>query len=109
MKTLLWLDDVRVPSMYIGNPIGYNVVWVKSYEEFIQHIKHYGVPDIVYFDHDLGTEKSGYDAAKFLGEWCEEEKIPLPQYNSQSANPIGKKAIFDYLESVERFLNKQNS
>ena len=48
------------------SPIGRNVniVWVKSYIEFINYIKKHGLPDAICFDHDLSDyehleEKTG--------------------------------------------------
>ena len=58
MKTLLWLDDVRDPFQndWINfSPIGKNVgvVWVTTYQEFVDWIMIHGLPDAICFDHDL--------------------------------------------------------
>ena len=114
---VLWLDDMRNPFSaqwmnYIdrtrlyseryehymkGNlsntPIGEIYNWVKSYCEFVEWIKTNGVPDVVYFDHDLGEGKSGYDAAKYLIDYCIEHQIAAPEYHIQSSNPVGKANI----------------
>lgn len=75
MKTLLWLDDIRNPNTNdwlnfscLQQPI--NVVWVKTYEEFIEFININGLPDGVNFDHDLGV------------------KYPNEVYESESAREI---------------------
>ena len=92
MKTLLWLDDVRIPSEYtvfwaIPPMEASNVVWVKNYDEFIDYINKNGLPDAINFDHDLADivytergaismmasswhEKTGYDCAKWLVDYC---------------------------------------
>lgn len=52
----LYLDDLRsVPKGFI---------LVRSYTEFIFYIQQNGLPDFISFDHDLGTDKSGFDCAK---------------------------------------------
>lgn len=121
MKTLLWLDDTRDP--YAGtwtedySPLiyPYTLVWVKSYKEFISYVKENGLPDAICFDHDLGDvveqlarsngkskkdartlkqkEKTGHDCAKWLVDYCLDNKQKLPLWNVQSANPVGKENI----------------
>lgn len=124
MKTLLWLDDIRDPfkdDWLVFSPITPDkVVWVKSYQEFKDYIIDNGLPDAICFDHDLGMdvaiearengmskrrsrklkqeEKTGYDCAKWLVWWCQENRLPLPLYNIQSANPVGKENIDMYLK-----------
>ena len=104
MKKLLWLDDVRNPfeggGLSIYSPIRkpFETVWVKSYTEFTQWITNNGLPDAICFDHDLGDNreieiKSGMDCAKWLIEYCLDNKLKLPLYNIQSANPAGKENI----------------
>ena len=130
-KTLLWLDDYRDPfdnSMdWISfSPIGRNVTieWVTSYDEFVNYITKNGLPDAICFDHDLSdfqafksgypdlmadvpmpeTEKTGYDCAKWLVNYCLDNNVKLPQYAIQSANPVGKENIDKLLKSFNRFL-----
>ena len=127
MGVLLWLDDVRDPmdgDWLVFSPIEqpFEVVWVKTFAGFITHIKCYGLPDGICFDHDLGLpnqlkwrekgkskresrilakkeEKTGYDCAKWLVEYCIDNNKPLPLYNIQSANPVGKENIDGLLKS----------
>lgn len=116
----LYLDDMRFPKSD-----GWTIV--RSYDEFVYHIKLHGLPNEISFDHDLGKDdeirniatgmskrqaralkkeiKSGYDCAKFLGEYCIENQLPLPLWNVHSANPVGKENIEMYLKNVERHLN----
>ena len=71
MKTLLFLDDVRVPSMVLHYdpvtaqkaPFKNNDIWdvVKDYNEFTKYILNYyntnkKLPDLISFDHDLADE-----------------------------------------------------
>ncbi len=100
MKTLLWLDDVRDPNTndwLVFSPIEspYKVYWVKDYREFVDWIVSNGLPYAICFDHDLGDtdDLTGYDAAKWLVNYCIDSNKELPKYNIQSANPVGKDNI----------------
>ena len=120
MKTLLWLDDSRDPSKddWLNfSPIGKDVevIWVKSYIEFVDYIMVYGLPTAICFDHDLGEDVviaqiiigmsksnarkfkketlSGMDCAHWLVKYCMITKQLIPLYNIQSANPVGKENI----------------
>ena len=128
-RTLLWLDDVRNPVerdwlvfSHIGRDV--DVVWVKSYFEFTTWIEKNGLPDAICFDHDLGEDesiervkrglskrqvrilkkeaKSGMDCAKWLVEYCIDNKLSLPKYNIQSANPVGKENIDSLLKNFTK-------
>jgi len=134
MKTLLWLDDIRDPLANNGewlvfSPIEqpYDVMWVKSYDEFTTYIIMNGLPTAICFDHDLGQDVanetvsngmskrqsriqkretlSGFDCTKWLVEYCMDNNKKLPKYNIQSANPVGKDNINgllqNYLKNVE--------
>jgi hypothetical protein len=112
---LLWLDDVRNPhedGWLVFSPITPNkVVWVKKYHEFVSWITENGLPDGICFDHDLSDihinkstykEMTGYDCAKWLVNYCIDNNKPLPLYNIQSANPVGKANIDAYLKHYIR-------
>lgn len=131
MKKLLWLDDIRDPNTndwLVFSPIEqpYECIWVKSYNEFINWITKNGLPDGICFDHDLGNdvainarekgmtkkkarqlkqvEKTGFDCAKWLVEYCMDNHKQLPVYNIQSANPVGKENIDGILKSYNKFI-----
>ena len=105
--TLLWLDDERDPAdqrwqTYFPVPDA-EIVWVKTYDAFVKWVDQNGLPDAICFDHDLGEQdKNGFDAAKWLTAFCLEHHKPLPAWNIQSANPIGKENIISILRSFER-------
>lgn len=110
MKKLLWLDDIRNPlenDWLIFSPIEqpFKCIWLKSYNEFTKWITNNGLPDAICFDHDLGCdsqeieEKTGYDCAKWLVDYCIDNNLKIPLYNIQSANPIGKDNINNLLKS----------
>ena len=88
MKTLLWLDDFRNPADYLTGE--YDITCVKNYDEFCTFLNEHGLPDIICFDHDLGEEKSGYDCAKFVVNYCQKYNLDSPQYDIQSLIIVGK-------------------
>lgn len=108
MKTLLWLDDYRNPfenDWLNFSPIGkdVDVIWVKSYEEFIEYLNNQQLPDAICFDHDLGEEKTGYDCAKYLVDLCMNMKLKLPKWNCQSANSVGRYNIDCLLNNYKKY------
>jgi len=129
MKVLLWLDDNRDPhtnNRLENSPISqpFKVVWLKNYNEFVEWIKLNGLPDGICFDHDLDDahyniymfvsedaynthykefkEKTGYDAAKWLIDYCIDNEKKLPLYNVHSFNPVGKKNIKTILSNFAK-------
>lgn len=110
----------------------YEVFWLKSYDEFVEYISKNGIPDAICFDHDLGNkidpdadlmfyngeissfsllsydndEKTGYDCAKWLVEYCLDNNLMIPPYSIQSMNSIGKKNIDDLLKNFIKNINK---
>lgn len=109
-KKILIIDDIRsdfdvLPGMKAeGSNLLYaalednvprdNIVIVRSYDMGILMLQHF-TWDILYLDHDLGGEKTGYDIIKFI-----EEMVHTGYYQVSpndivcvSANPSGKKRI----------------
>ncbi len=139
----LFLDDERNPAdvtwVAIYNHAPFEVV--RSFDEFVNFITQFGIPDFVTFDHDLadthykamanvevepgqkckiwmpdeegglnmsvdyGTEKTGYDCAKWLVDFCIDTGTKFPKYMVHSMNPIGKKRINDYIEWAKEKTN----
>lgn len=119
----LYLDDIRTPKTE-----GWDIA--RSYDEFVNYIETNGIPDVISFDHDLSkehtkyyfdngghenppnpmeakfVEKTGYDAAKWLCNYCWENGLPLPDCNVHSANPVGSDNIRFLLSNYEKKLNK---
>lgn len=131
LKKLIWLDDYRNPfenngEWLVFSPLKqpFETIWVKNYNEFCNWITKNGLPDGICFDHDLGLvghiervnegmskrkskvfkqeEKTGMDCAKFLVEYCMDNDLPLPLYNIQSANPVGKENINSLLTNFKK-------
>lgn len=106
-KRVLWLDDSRNPKYFNGGYLYdnyYEVVWVKNYDEFVDSVKTKDF-DKVFFDHDLGMGKNGYDCAKFLVDYCLGNKKPIPDCWSQSSNPAGRESIMKYIEDAKKKLS----
>jgi hypothetical protein len=131
----LFLDDERVPSKVTWTAIPL-VPWVivRSYETFVSHIKKYGLPKIVSFDHDLADEhyaryheaneltgifryeglsvKTGLEAAQWMVRYCEENNLPSPECYYHTRNQFGeanmRKVINNFKLSREKNTNKKD-
>lgn len=110
-KILLWLDDYRNPlskdiDWLVFSPIGRDceIHWVKDYYQFTNWITRIGLPTGICFDHDLGENESGYDAAKWLIEYCQFNNKELPLWSCQSANPVGKDNINSILNNYKKII-----
>lgn len=123
----LFLDDVRVPLdclIYVSNPEDYkknDFDIVRCYDEFVEYIEKNGLPDLISFDHDLAdehynpsnwnsyqsyVEKTGYDAAKWLVEYCLDKNLDIPQILIHSMNPVGRKNIESIFRNYMKYKNK---
>lgn len=89
-----------------------NFVWVKNIYQFIEYIEKNGVPPFISFDHDLNNRgggeglsdeqklnNNGVNCAKWLVEFCKENKINLPKFYVHSANPKHGPEINNVLNS----------
>lgn len=136
MSYHLFLDDDpnRIPHKlaWIELPL---VEWtiVRNYNDFVATIKKRGLPTTVSFDHDLADEhyveytaahdkdspsfgkirydqlkeKTGYDAAKWLAQFCVDNNTPIPLYYIHTLNPVGRMNIFSVLESARQVMAKE--
>ena len=112
----LFLDDNRNPYDVFKNTIDpiyeENETWVivRDYHQFINLIQRVGVPKLVSFDHDLTQDhylsenqsnidynslkdNTGYDAARWLIDYCENKEVKLPEIRVHSSNLEGKRNI----------------
>lgn len=109
---ILWLDDIRVPDEFKVQYgiISDEIIWVKNYYDFIDWIKINGLPDMIAFDHDLGdvseNEKTGFSAAKWLVEYCLDNKKKLPDWIILSANTVGAENINCLLKNFKKHSNE---
>ncbi|MES2418295.1 MAG: cyclic-phosphate processing receiver domain-containing protein [Bacteroidota bacterium] len=119
MKTYyLLLDDVRNTNQifeYTKQKVFLTHNWtiVKTYKEFITCIINNGLPEFISFDHDLGEEsmingeeKSGYDCAKWLIDFCITKQVNLPANCCHSMNPVGSANIQGLLNNYAKFCLK---
>lgn len=54
---------------------------------------------------DYGEEKTGYDCAKWLVEYCANNKVKFPDYKVHSMNYIGGERIKFYIENAKKHLD----
>jgi hypothetical protein len=123
----VFLDDYRNPSdvTWVTLP-SVNWMIIRSYDAFVDIITKKGrLPEFVAYDHDLAdshynvfhsidengrltidydkfNEKTGYDCAKWLVDYCMEKGIKHPPYTVHSMNPVGAKNIISYVESYNK-------
>ena len=119
---ILWLDDLRNPYIDLEGSVPKEkgvVEWVLNYEQFVQWIEKFGLPEIISFDHDLADEhytpedliskeyqeKTGMDCAKWLVEYCMDNDKHLPKFYVHSANPVGADNIKGLLENYAKHSN----
>lgn len=120
----LFLDDIRNPKEVTWERIPFGVQWdiVRNYDKFVKTVEEKGLPVFVTFDHDLADEhypkssedylkgvdsskfreKTGFDCAKWMVEYCEENALPFPEFRCHSMNPVGKKNIVSYIASYKK-------
>lgn len=109
MTYYLFLDDERSPAdvTWIALPTRQPTI-VRSYVEFVACVERYGVPDFVSFDHDLADahipERTGYDCAKWLVEYCADTGARFPDYTVHSMNPLAAGKIDGYVASARQHL-----
>ena len=131
--THLFLDDFRNPHdcmSYMPYRIGTHAAmytqqeWsiVKNYDEFTKWITLNGLPEMVSFDHDLADEhyspamcgdaadyptefeeKTGLDCAKWLVDYCIDNKLDFPCFEVHSMNPVGSDRIRNYIQDYIKF------
>lgn len=124
----IFLDDLRTLDMIYPKADPKDWVIVRDFYQFVNYIQKHGLPDFISFDHDLGfehtkyyfengghdsppdplnanfKEKTGYDAAKWLCEFCLDNDLKLPRYFVHSHNPVGAANIKAYLENFKKHL-----
>lgn len=91
----------------------------RNYEQFVvaveRYYKHIGkAPELICFDHDLDAEhydpdykgdykeKTGFDCAKWLCEFCAENDLKFPPYIIHSMNPVGAANIESIIQSFKK-------
>ena len=95
MHYKLFLDDERLPP---------DDSWIvaTSFNHAVKTVKVFGCPQVISFDHDLGTGKTGMDFAKWLINQALDNPDFIPDgfsYSIHSANPVGAENIRGLLEN----------
>lgn len=121
----LFLDDERQPKniKWIDIPLGPYLI-ARNYNQFVEMVEQLGVPSFISFDHDLADEhykavhhpelakdfkeKTGADCAKWMIEYCLENKIKIPDYTVHSMNINGKENIISIMESGKKIEEMEN-
>lgn len=118
-KGLLFLDDIRYPIEayhYTKQDVFLRNDWyiVRNYKQFIDRILENGLPEMISFDHDIAdenylqldsqqfVERTGYDCAKWLVEYCMDNGADLPEFYCHSMNPVGKENIESLLKNFKK-------
>ena len=110
MSYNLFLDDNRDPCSFLNDTRTWYIV--RNYNQFVEVITTKGLPDLISFDHDLAdehyanpndydkfVEKTGYDCAKWLIEYCMRTNQPLPEWQIHSFNVGGMMNIHSILST----------
>lgn len=121
IRKWLFLDDNRDAPPHLNRVFDV----VRSYDEFVEFIETYGVPELISFDHDLSPEhtayffenggfknppdpvhqlfqtKTGYDCAVWLIEYCEVEGKKISKVLVHSHNPVGSKNILNLISQYQ--------
>ncbi len=103
-EKIIWLDDIREPISLLedGTYKESDIRICRNYSQFVEAIQKDGLPEIICFDHDLGEEKTGYDCAKFVVDYCIKNKVKLPQWYIQSMNIVGSLNINGLLKNYKK-------
>ena len=132
MQYNLFLDDERFPKSVTWEPLPL-VEWVivRNYHEFVKKIKEDGLPLRISFDHDLSyddqmagitneggnnwvidysklKERSGYECASWLTQYCHDRNLEFPEYFVHTMNPVGKCNIHGIINSYKRVYEERN-
>lgn len=114
----LFLDDTRKVSdvTWLELP---KVKWlmVKNYNQFVDVIEEYDLPEIVSFDRDLDDEhykpytwnnpqylykeKTGEDCLRWLMNFCETNKRDFPQCYVHTQNPVARLRMFGAIKDFK--------
>lgn len=95
---VLFLDDERTP------PPG--AILCRDAGEAVRLVET-GSIKVISFDHDLGTQKTGYDVALRIKKLVEQGRISLPEWHIHAGSPEGRKKIKAVMESAVRFAKQK--
>lgn len=93
----IFLDDVRLPTPNLGE-----VIVIRDAKTAMDLVKT-GKVKFISFDHDLGTELTGYSVAMLIEEMVFMGEISCPEWCIHSANPVGREKIKMAMRAAEIF------
>jgi hypothetical protein len=108
----VYLDDIRNPTQTY--PATLNTQWTiaRNYNEFVKVLNEKGLAEFYSFDADLADEhynpdiphseykeKTGYEALKYLVNYCMDRKITLPPCKVHSMNPVARENMNNYIRN----------
>ena len=93
----IFLDDIRLPSDNLGE-----VIVVRDAKTAMDLVNT-GKVTWISFDHDLGTDLTGYDVAMLIEEMVFMGDIRCPDWDIHSANPVGRERIRIAMTAAESF------
>ena len=101
MYTMRWATNCKMNSA--------SIAIVDTYEKGVYELTH-NEYDELWLDHDLGSNKTGYDIAVILEHRAVSGLYVPPVIGCHSANPVGRKRIIQVINSIERLkLNDSQS
>ena len=92
----VFLDDLRDP------PPGEEWIVCRTAQEAMDLVRA-GRVTFISFDHDLGTELTGYDVANLIEQSVMTGAMTMPRWRIHSANPVGRKNIEAAMSNAARF------
>ncbi len=98
---ILFVDDVRNPDIkMLPSDI---LIVSRDYENTIKLLDENEF-DVVFLDHDLGEEKTGYDVITYLEEkiFTNQWNKKIPQIICHSANPVGYAKISSVIKKIAK-------
>ena len=108
----VYLDDIRNPTQTYPETLHTQWVIVRSYDEFIKVLNERGIAEFYSFDADLADEhynsntphseykeKTGYEALKYLVNYCMNKEIELPPCKVHSMNPVQRENMNNYIRN----------
>lgn len=78
-----------------------NIFWAKTYKEAENFVQENGLPEMVFFDNDLGEYLEGYDFLK----WICNQNLGFFEAYFQTANPVAKRNMEVYYKSYLKLLD----
>ena len=106
----IFLDDERMPVDAFWMTYPYEIEWtiVRTMEQFVKAITAQVVSGSVFsFDHDLqdfdaqGDESTGMSCIRYLGDFCMDNGLGMPECFFHTQNGIGRDNMAGYYEQAK--------